>query len=239
MVGSIGLVTAFFGGVISFLSPCVLPLMPGYISWMAGQGSEVGREHKLRRIMSSISFVLGFSTVFILLGASFSVLGQLLQGYKEVLAIAGGILIALLGLMMTGVININGLMRDHRFSTARLSSNPFTAYVLGLAFAFGWTPCIGPVLGVILTLSAVASNAQEGLLLLMVYSAGLGVPFITVAIFFEPLRARLRKFSSTAAILYKISGWLMVLMGIALATGLITRFGTWMLATFPIFSQIG
>jgi cytochrome c-type biogenesis protein len=236
---SVGLLSAFLGGVISFLSPCVLPLVPGYVTWMAGQGSETGQDQRLRRIMSSVSFVLGFATVFIILGASFSALGQSLQAYKDALAIFGGVLIALLGLMMTGAINLNWLMRDYRFSTQNLSSNPFTAYVLGLAFAFGWTPCIGPVLGAILTLSAVSTHAREGMLLLMVYSIGLGVPFITVAIFFESLRVKLRKFTATAAWLYKLSGWLMVLMGVALATGWITRLGTWLLATFPFFSRLG
>ncbi|WP_369600344.1 cytochrome c biogenesis protein CcdA [Hahella sp. SMD15-11] len=239
MTESLTFFTAFMGGLVSFLSPCVLPLMPGYMSWMAGHQHREGESAQTRRFLAACLFVLGFSTVFIAMGAGFSMLGSWLQQHKADLAVGGGILIFLFGLMMTGWLKIGWLMRDHRFHPQHLSDHPLSAYLLGLSFAFGWTPCIGPVLGAILTVSTVSATAMQGTVLLSVYSLGLAVPFLLLAWFFEPLRNRMKRFYSAGARLYQISGVLMMLMGIALATGWITRLGTWLLETFPVFTRIG
>jgi len=233
---SLHVTTALLAGAISFLSPCVLPLVPGYMAWMTGQSRTRGIQ---RRLIASVFFVLGFSTIFIAFGAAFSSLSHLLLRNKALLAIIGGVFITFFGLLMAGVLKIDWLARDYRFHRTIHGGGPTTSYLLGLAFAFGWTPCIGPVLGAILTLSAATDTAQQGMLMLAYYSLGLGLPFILAALFTGSLSARLGTFSRTGAWLYKVAGVVMALTGVALATGWITRLGTFLLDRFPIFAELG
>jgi len=245
---SLTLVIAFAAGLISFLSPCVLPLVPGYLSYVAGQ-TATGKQQttRLSRHRSSLLlsgfFVLGFSTVFISLGASATLLGALLARYRYETNIIGGVIIILFGLYMTGLLNASWLGRwmghDLRFQVQMTGGRSLSAFVLGLAFAFGWTPCIGPILGAILTLSAVAETSHAGISMLTSYSAGLGLPFILTALFSSAVSQRMQRMRRFSRILYITAGTLMIIMGLAMITGYLSRFAVWLLNTFPILATIG
>ena len=184
--GSIGLATAFAAGVISFLSPCVLPLVPGYLSYVAGSSLESLRDQhgvRLRALGYAVCFVLGFSVVFVALGASATALGGLLLSWRYELGILAGIVVLLFGLHLAGLLPIHLLEREARFHADIRGGRVIGAFLLGFAFAFGWTPCIGPVLGVILTMSASSADLATGTGLLAVYSLGLGLPFLLAALF--------------------------------------------------------
>jgi cytochrome c-type biogenesis protein len=243
-VSHIGVLTAFVAGVISFLSPCVLPLVPGYVSYVAG-GSAADREvgngwsQRLSTLGLSFYFVLGFSTVFVLLGASATVLGQLLLSYRYELNIASGIVVIVFGLFVTGLLRWSWMARDVRFHTAMEGGRPLSAYALGLAFAFGWTPCIGPILGAILTVSAATATVAGGVVLLSIYSLGLGVPFLVAAMFTDALARRLKSVGRLGRWLQALAGGAMVLMGLAMVTGQMSVIAYWFLDTFPILAKIG
>lgn len=240
-VSGIGALTAFAAGFISFLSPCVLPLVPGYLSYIAGT-SVVGAQQRARlhALMLSGLFVLGFSAVFIALGASASALGRTLLAYRYEMNIVGGIIVIVFGLILLGGMRSAGwLYRDTRFEVKMRGGRPAAALVLGVAFGFGWSPCIGPVLGTILTVSAVSTSIAAGVILLAIYSLGLGVPFLLSAVFMRGLIARydaLRRFGRATQI---AGGGVMVLMGVAMITGQLTAFAFWLLETFPILGRIG
>lgn len=243
-ISNIGLITAFAAGLISFLSPCVLPLVPGYISYVAGRsvaepvgGGEVAL--RMPALGLSLCFVLGFSTVFVLLGATATALGRLLLAYRYELNIIGGAIVIAFGLFMLGLLRPNWLLRDLRFHTASQGGRPVAAYVLGLGFAFGWTPCIGPILGAILTVSAGSATAVQGVALLAVYSLGLGVPFLIAALFTETLATRLKSIGRVGRLLQALAAGIMIVMGIAMITGQLSTFAFWLLETFPILGQIG
>ncbi len=237
------LATSFLAGMISFLSPCVLPLVPGYVSYVAGQslveGRAIGARERLAALALSALFVLGFSTVFVILGASATMLGRWLLSYRYEANLAGGIVIAVFGLVMIGLVRWSWFERDFRFHPLLRRGRPIAAYVLGLAFAFGWTPCIGPVLGTILTASAVGATAQKGVALLAVYSLGLGLPFMVAALFTHALAIRLKALGRLGRSLQAGAGVVMVGMGVAMVTGKLTDFSYWLLETFPAFSKIG
>ena len=239
----VAFVTSFAAGVISFLSPCVLPLVPGYVSYVAGRSVDAapssGARTRLETLRLGAFFVLGFSTVFIVLGASATTLGQLLLSYRYAANLAGGTAVILFGLFMIGVFRLSWLQRDLRFHLPLSGGRPLAAYVLGLAFAFGWTPCIGPVLGAILTASAVSATVQQGIALLAVYSLGLGLPFLAAAVFTEWLLARLRALGRLGRSLQVGAGAVMVAMGVAMMTGELTAFSYWLLETFPALARIG
>jgi cytochrome c-type biogenesis protein len=239
-----GVIAAFAAGAISFLSPCVLPLVPGYVSYIAGQSlsSPSARSMppgRLRVIGLSLCFVLGFSTVFVILGASASALGQLLLAYRYELNIAGGLVVVGFGLLAVGVLRPWWLMRELHVHAVPASGRPIAAYILGLAFALGWSPCIGPILGAILTVGAAAATVNQGMALLAVYSLGLGVPFLVAAAFTNGLSARLKSMRRTGRLLQMLTGGLMIAMGIAMITGELSRFSYWLLSTFPQLSSIG
>ncbi len=173
----------FIAGIISFLSPCVLPLVPGYVSYIAGQSmadSTTSRALivRVQALALSACFVLGFATVFVILGASATTLGQALISYRYDLNLIGGVIVIGFGLFATGLLRPSWLQRDFRFDVVLPGGRPVAAYLLGMAFAFGWTPCIGPMLGAILTVSAASATVSKGVTLLAVYSLGLGVPFL-------------------------------------------------------------
>lgn len=243
-LSSTGVIAAFAAGVISFLSPCVLPLVPGYVSYVAGHSisSDSGRGVPLARLHAltlSLYFVLGFSTIFVLLGASATVLGQLLLSYRYEFNLIGGAIVTGFGLFMLGVLHPSWLMRDHRFDVSLPGGRPIAAYVLGTAFAFGWTPCIGPILGAILTVSAASATVANGVALLGIYSLGLGVPFLLAAAFTDGLLARLKSIGRAGRVLQRLAGGVMIVMGAAMMTGRLSDFSFWLLSTFPFLGSIG
>ncbi len=241
-MSSLALLTSFFAGIVSFLSPCVLPLVPGYVSYIAGQsmgdsGPRVGASFAALRL--SVLFVLGFSTIFVTLGASATALGQLFLSYRYEANLIGGGMVVLFGLLMIGLVRRPWMQRDFRFHLNLRGGGPIAAYLLGVAFAFGWTPCIGPVLGTILTASAVTTTVSQGILLLSVYSLGLGLPFLAAAMFTNHLVGRLRTLGRFGRSLQIGAGTVVVVMGVAMMTGELTTFSAWMLQTFPGLARIG
>ena len=236
----VGLVTSFAAGTVSFLSPCVLPLVPGYVSYIAGDRlAAAAPGSRFAALHLSFFFVLGFSTVFVILGASATSLGQLLLAYRYEANLVGGSVVIVFGLFMVGLAQLSWLQRDLRFHLDLPGGRPTAAYVLGLAFAFGWTPCIGPMLGALLTLSAVSTTVQQGIVLLSVYSLGLGLPFLAAAVFTDSLLRRIRSFGRIGRWLQLGAGALVVAMGVAMLTGQLTAMSYWLLDTFPILARIG
>ncbi|HLC09111.1 MAG TPA: cytochrome c biogenesis protein CcdA [Methyloceanibacter sp.] len=245
-LSNIGVAAAFAAGIISFLSPCVLPLVPGYVSYIAGRSvptpaapGGMALAAGLPAAFLSIFFVLGFATVFIILGASATALAQLLQSYRYELGVVGGVVIVGFGLFTLGLIRPVWLQRDARFHLAVSGGRPAAAYLLGLAFAFGWTPCIGPILGAILTVGAASATVTDGITLLGIYSLGLGIPFLLAALFTDRLMAKLKLLGRAGRFLKIFAGAIMILMGIGMITGQLSVFAYWLLETFPILGQIG
>lgn len=243
-ISNIGLLTAFAAGAISFLSPCVLPLVPGYVSYVAGRAKAEDRDAgalalRLPAVGLSVCYVLGFATVFVLLGASATVLGQLLLTYRYELNLVGRAVVVLFGLFLIGLVRPPWLMREFRFHAAIPGGRPASAYLLGLAFAFGWTPCIGPIWGAILTVSAASATVSGGVALLGVYSLGLGVPFMLAALFTDGLMARLKTIGRIGRLLQLAAGAVLILMGIAMMTGQLSAFSYWLLDVFPALGNIG
>jgi cytochrome c-type biogenesis protein len=242
---SVGFAAAFLAGVVSFLSPCVLPLVPAYVSYVAGQSSgSLTRRRELHERLSALAlsgvFVLGFGVVFVALGAGASALGSLLLQYRYEANLIGGAFVALFGVLMIGMSRgMPWLQREWRFHPHLPGGRPAAAFVLGLAFGFGWTPCIGPVLGAILTLSATQAPGAGGTALLAIYAAGLGVPFLLVALFTRELAARMRPLRRLGWALQIIAGLVLVVMGIAMMTGRLSQFAFWLLETFPALGKIG
>jgi cytochrome c-type biogenesis protein len=242
-IAGIGILTAFLAGIVSFLSPCVLPLVPGYVSYVAGRSlDELRREqairHRLAALGLSSAFVLGFSSVFVSLGASASAIGSLFQAYRFEAGYAAGAVIILFGLHMMGLLPFAWMNRDARFMPQIPGGRPFGAFLLGSAFAFGWTPCIGPILGAILTLSATTMGVGDGAALLAIYAMGLAIPFLLVAAFTDRFMANVGRFQRIGPPLRIAAGAILVLVGILMMTGYLFSFGTWMLNTFPIFQEI-
>lgn len=242
---AIGLAAVFAAGLISFVSPCVLPLVPAYVSYVAGQPLDSKRGHpdageRFAALTLSAFFVLGFSAVFISLGASATYLGRLLLQYRYEANLVGGAIVIVFGLLMLGMTRgMPWLMRDFRFHPHLAGGRPLPAFILGLAFGFGWTPCIGPILGAILTVSAVQTTPSTGVGLLATYAAGLGVPFLLTALFTRELARRLRALRRLGTALQIVAGVILIVMGIAMITGQLSRLGFWLLQTFPIFQRIG
>lgn len=235
------IVTSFLAGMVSFLSPCVLPLVPGYVSYVAGRtvNDPSHAPDAVIVLQSSLLFVLGFSTVFVTLGASATALGQTLLSYRYEANLIGGAVVILFGCLMIGFLRSSFLQRDFRLHLSVPGGRPATAYVLGVAFAFGWTPCIGPVLGAILTASAATATVVQGVILLSAYSLGLGVPFLLAAMFTDRLMGRLRALGRVGRSLQIGAGAIVVMMGIAMMTGELSTFSFWLLQTFPVLAKIG
>jgi len=243
-LSNIGILSAFAAGMISFLSPCVLPLVPGYLSYIAGRSVDelqalTGRRERLAVIGMSLTFVLGFSTVFVALGASATAISQLLLAYQQEANLIGGLIVIAFGLFMAGLISPRWLHVDlrlvHRFDS---KIGPLAAYALGMAFAFGWTPCIGPILGSILTLSASGSNAN-GIALLSIYSLGLGVPFLLTALFTNHFLAHMKRLRRWSRVIHIGAGVILILMGLAMTTDQLAALSYWFLQMFPALGRIG
>lgn len=248
MALDVGYFTAVGAGALSFLSPCVLPLVPPYLCYMAGvsvddfradggRGEKTGTRNAL--LVTSVAFVLGFSTVFVALGAGASTIGRLLRVWQEPLAMTAGVLIILMGLNFLGILKIPFLSREARFQTQGKPASTAAAYVMGLAFAFGWTPCIGPVLGPILTLAGGRETVSEGALLLAAYSLGLGIPFLLAALFSGAFMRFLGLFRMHLGRVEKTIGALLVLAGVFFLTGGIQSASYWLLETFPVLGTLG
>jgi cytochrome c-type biogenesis protein len=243
--GAAGFTAAFAAGAVSFLSPCVLPLVPAYVSYVAGQPlsaalSASRARPRLAAALLSFCFVLGFSTVFVALGASATALGSLLLQYRYEANLLGGALVALFGLLLVGLDRwVRWSQRDVRFHPRLAGGHPAAAYALGLAFGFGWTPCIGPVLGAILTVSAAQASVADGVALLAFYAAGLGVPFIAAALFTRELAGRLRALGRAGRALQLAAGAILIVMGVAMMTGKLAELSYWLLRTFPALGRIG
>jgi cytochrome c-type biogenesis protein len=235
---------ALIAGLVSFLSPCVLPLVPPYLVYMAGTSLErladAEAEPRVKRatVLAAVLFVLGFSTVFVALGASASVIGSLIRIYSGPLATVAGVVIIIMGLHFLGLTPIAFLMREKRVAVAK-PVGLWGAYVIGLAFAFGWTPCIGPILAAILAVAASEQTVTKGAGLLAVYSLGLGIPFIVAAFAIEPFAAFLARFKRYLHRVEQAMGALLVLTGIAFLTGSINTMSVWLLETFPVLGKIG
>jgi cytochrome c-type biogenesis protein len=217
---------AFFAGLVSFLSPCVLPLVPGYVSLISGAGVEQLKTQEsqlLRKVMlNSVAFILGFSVVFIALGAVASELSQMLARYRSTLAEIAGVVIILFGLHLTGVFKIKALYTDARLHSVKGGSTPWGAFVIGFAFAFGWTPCVGPVLTVILTFAAAQDSITKGIMLLAIYSLGLAVPFLLTALGVERFLKFYSRFRAHMHAVEVASGALLIALGVLLVMGRFT-----------------
>jgi cytochrome c-type biogenesis protein len=241
---NVTIVAALVAGMLSFLSPCVLPLVPPYLVYLTGtlleRFADAEPEPRVRRetIVAAFLFVLGFSTVFVGLGASASAIGALLREFSAELAIVAGIGIIAMGLHFLGLTPIAWLMREKRLSVAK-PVGLWGAYLMGLAFALGWTPCIGPILAAILAVAASKNTVLEGAAMLAVYSIGLGVPFMIAALAVEPFAAFLARFRAHLGVVEKTMGGLLVLTGIAFLTGTVSELSYWLLDTFPALGKIG
>jgi cytochrome c-type biogenesis protein len=225
-------VAAFFAGLISFLSPCVLPLVPGYVSMISGAGIEELKSPQaklMRRVMvNSIAFILGFSVVFITLGAISTEAGQLAARYKHTLSIVAGVVIIIFGIHLTGLFQIKWLLQDARLHNVKGSSTPFGAFLIGFAFAFGWTPCLGPILTAILTLASEQDTLNKGIIMLAVYSLGLAVPFLLTSLLMERFLKFYSRFRSHLHAIEVASGVLLIALGILLVLGRFTLISSWL-----------
>jgi len=229
-------------GLLSFLSPCVLPLVPPYLAYMAGTSvsamTDGERRFDGRVLAASMLFVLGFATVFVLLGAGASSIGGLLRRHSDTLAIVAGVAIIVMGLHFLGVFRIAFLYRELRPQAPRRAGLA-GAYLMGLAFAFGWTPCIGPVLGAVMAVAGAQATVARGMGLLAVYSAGLGIPFLLAALFMGPFTRALARLRHRMGLVEKAMGAALVLTGAAFLTGWIATASYWLLETFPALGMLG
>ncbi len=219
-------IAAFLAGLVSFLSPCVLPLVPGYVSLISGVGVEQLKTQEsqlLRKVMlNSVAFILGFSVVFITLGAVATEVSQMLSRYRSTLAQIAGVVIILFGLHLTGVFKIKALYTDARLHSVKGGSTAWGAFVIGFAFAFGWTPCVGPVLTVILTFAAAQDSITKGIALLAIYSLGLAVPFLLTALGVERFLKFYSRFRAHMHAIEVASGALLIALGVLLVLGRFT-----------------
>jgi cytochrome c-type biogenesis protein len=244
MISDVSLAAALVAGIVSFLSPCVLPLVPPYLIYLAGAAAgQVADgdppQHSRRKTMLAASiFVLGFATIFVGLGASASLIGGFLRRWSAELSIVAGLAIVVMGLHFLGVTRINLLMRQRRLPMPR-PVGLWGAYAMGLAFAFGWTPCIGPVLAAILSVAATEMTIWRGAMLLAVYSAGLGIPFLIAAALLERLTPLFAKARRQLIHIERAVGALLVLTGIAFLSGAVTNVSFWLLETFPVLQRFG
>ena len=244
MAADVSIFAALFAGLISFLSPCVLPLVPPYLAYLAGASverladAEPAAAVKRDVLIAAALFVSGFSTVFVALGAGASAVGGLLRYYSHGLSIVAGIAIIVMGLHFLGLTRIALLHREARLEMPK-PVGLWGACAMGLAFAFGWTPCIGPILATILAVAASEATVTKGAGLLAVYSLGLGVPFLIAALAVEPFAAFLTRFRGKLVYMERVMGGLLVLTGLAFLFGLFTQLNAWLIETFPVLQRIG
>lgn len=236
------MLVALMAGVISFLSPCVLPIVPPYLAYMSGvsmnemQDDSAGRR---RATITALFFVMGLSTVFLFLGFTASAFGAFFLQNQELFARISGAVVIVFGLHFLGVFRISLLDREARIDAGQSGGSAFGAYVLGLAFAFGWTPCIGPQLGAILSLAASEASVTRGTLLLGIYAAGLGIPFLLAAMFLTRAMGVMNRLKKHMKTIERAMGVLLIIVGVALVTGAFSTFSWWLLETFPALATLG
>jgi cytochrome c-type biogenesis protein len=230
---ALGVAVAFAAGLLSFLSPCVLPLVPSYIGFLTGMTLQEMSGRRRVALLHALLFVAGFSLVFILLGASATALGRALNYYQIWLQRIGGLLIIAFGLVCLGVIKVDLLTQERRVHIEQKPVGYLGSALVGMAFAAGWTPCIGPVLGAILGLAATSTDLTRGMLLLAVYSAGLAVPFLIAAVAVESFLGWFQRFRRFLPWVMRVSGVLLVIVGLLLVTGEFTRLAGWLQGFTP------
>ncbi len=244
MIQDVSIPAALLAGLVSFLSPCVLPLVPPYLIYLTGAtieqvANDETKASSRRAVMISAGmFVLGFSTVFVALGASASLIGSLIRAWSAELSIVAGIVIIIMGLHFLGLTRIGFMMREGRLPIPR-PVGLWGAYAMGLAFAFGWTPCIGPILAAILSVAAAEATVTKGAMLLGVYSAGLGIPFLIAAFMVEQFSALFARIKRHLVNVERAMGVLLVVTGIGFLTGAVTSVSIWLLETFPALQNFG
>lgn len=241
---NVSLGAAALAGVISFLSPCVLPLVPPYLVFISGVSLEdlkagENRNNYRRVLLTAFLFVLGFTTVFVSLGASASYFGQLIRSQLPLLAQVAGVFIIIMGLHFIGVFKLSFLNREARYHRDQRPLGLLGAYAIGLAFAFGWTPCIGPILAAILSIAASTESIGKGAGLLAVYSLGLGIPFMIAAASVNVFLNFFAQFKSSLGLVEKAMGALLVLTGVTFLTGTMQTLSYWLIEKFPILGSIG
>lgn len=245
MSAPVSLLSAFLGGVVSFVSPCVLPIVPGYLSFISGvnvaqfKGTAIPPGLARRVALTSLCFVLGFSTVFVTLGAAATYAGYLLRQYQRVLGMLGGVLVLVLGLHTAGILRIPFLLYQKRAEIRERPLGLLGAFAVGLAFGFGWTPCIGPILGAILLYAAQQETVGEGVALLSAYSAGLGIPFVVAGLAINQFFAASARLRGHLDLVERIAGWLLIVVGLLLVSGRLESLAKYFARLFPFLGNIG
>ena len=233
--GQVGLAVAFGAGLLSFLSPCVLPLVPSYVTFITGMSFEDAARARRHALTHALLFVLGFTIVFVLLGAGATTLGRVLAAYRDVVARAGGVLVIVFGLFLLGVFNLGAFQRERRVHLADKPAGYLGTVLVGIAFAAGWTPCIGPVLGAILTYNLGADDVGRGALMLLAYALGLAVPFVLAAVALERFLTVFARFRRHLGVASRAAGGLLVVVGVLMITGDIARMASALQAFTPDF----
>ena len=233
--GQVGLAVAFGAGLLSFLSPCVLPLVPSYVTFITGMSFEDAARARRHALTHALLFVLGFTIVFVLLGAGATTLGRVLVAYRDVVARAGGVLVIVFGLFLLGVFNLGAFQRERRVHLADKPAGYLGTVLVGVAFAAGWTPCIGPVLGAILTYNLGADDVGRGALMLLAYALGLAVPFVLAAVALERFLTVFARFRRHLGVASRAAGGLLVVVGVLMITGDIARMASALQAFTPDF----
>ena len=236
------MLVAVMAGLLSFLSPCVLPIVPPYLAYMSGVSLTDMKGGPSRRgpvVLAALFFVLGLSTVFLIMGVAASALGRALLQYQDWFVLIAGLVIMVFGLHFLGIFRIGFMDREARLDAGDHGGSAFGAYVLGLAFAFGWTPCLGPILGAILSMAATEAALAKGMFLLASSAIGLGIPFLLVAAFFPAMQRPMAFMKRHLGRIERISGLLLWTVGLMMATGQFAAISFWLLETFPILATVG
>lgn len=239
------MMTAFAAGILSFLSPCVLPLLPGYLSFLSGETIDTlsageSKKARMKAFLGAVFFGLGFLLVFVLLGAGATKIGQLLGDYKDILGRIAGAVIIILGLHMMGIFRINTLLMQKKWNYTKKGSSPFfiQAFLLGVALVFGWTPCLGPVLAGIIGMASQQDTVTQGIMLLVAYGFGLWIPFLISALAVGFVISGLKKAGKVVMWVEKIAGALLVVIGFLMLTNMMQVISVWLVQTFPILGSI-
>ena len=232
---SLGVTISFTAGLLSFLSPCVLPLIPSYVSFITGLSLEDVQRSRRVAVIHSLLFILGFTLIFLALGATATVLGRLLLRHRDWVGRVGGVLVIVLGLYLLGVFNVGVLARERRVHIADKPLGYLGTVLVGMAFAAGWTPCIGPILGGVLTYTASSADLDRGLLLLFAYSLGLALPFLLAAMMIDRFMSLFRRYRGALVWTSRASGALLVLVGLLMLTGSMTALTGWLQGMTPDF----
>ena len=233
---------ALLAGIVSFLSPCVLPIVPPYLAYMSGVSlNDMSSTSTARRraVVAALFFVMGLSTVFLILGFTASAFGAFFLQNQILFSQISGVVVIVFGLHFLGIFRISFLDREARMDAGDKGGSSFGAYVLGLAFAFGWTPCIGPQLGAILSLAAGEASVTRGTLLLGIYALGLGIPFLLAAMFMSRAVGVMNRLKRHMKAIERVMGVLLLVVGIAMLTGAFSTFSFWLLETFPALATLG